>query len=375
MAEHDPAGLDRSIKREPASRLSLDLEHIHDTGLLHAADLQLPILASPPTCVQSIPGYEGGVFDPQKLGVACIVVPPSDCRGPNTLGDFQFTSAGKKTNAAEPLLIKDRMKVRPHKGKETGPDFTGRWYKFMLDAAFLVSEAAPAAVSNPAPAANGRLPFVVMHMRKPPQQTSVFAREPTTAVDAAARAPTDAPPTGHLAAAAEITPDESLEHITPALSLESLEEVLGRLGLAGTAAAGLEQLAAGLAVCLGRTGDEPPAASLLPSGVSLAAGAAGCEPLNAPAMAASATSCNHCGKGAKKKGANVAGAAEEAKPTAEEAKVAKKSAAHDAWENEEGGSELGSGDDESDESIEQEERLPIPVGFFRGDDSDPDDSD
>jgi hypothetical protein len=71
----------------------------------------------------------------------------------------------------------------------------------------------------------------------------------------------------------------------------------------------------------------------------------------------------------------VAGAAEEAKPTAEEAKDAKKSSARDAWENEEGGSELGSGDDESDDSIEQEDRLPIPVGFFRGDYSDPDDSD
>ena len=35
-----------------------------------------------------------------------------------------------------------------------------------------------------------------------------------TAVDAVARTPTDAPPTGHLAAASEITPDESLEQVT-----------------------------------------------------------------------------------------------------------------------------------------------------------------
>jgi hypothetical protein len=69
----------------------------------------------------------------------------------------------------------------------------------------------------------------------------------------------------------------------------------------------------------------------------------------------------------------VAGAAEEPKPTAAEVKEAKKSAAQDAWENEEGGSEVGSGDDGSDDSIEEEERLPIPVGFFRGDYSDPDD--
>ena len=72
------------------------------------------------------------------------------------------------------------MSVRPHKGKEPGPDLPGRYYTYTLDAAFLVSEPASAAVPGPAPAANGRLPFVLMHMRKPPLQTRVLAREPTS---------------------------------------------------------------------------------------------------------------------------------------------------------------------------------------------------
>ena len=52
----------------------------------------------------------------------------------------------------------------------------------------------------------------------------------------------------------------------------------------------------------------------------------------------------------------VAGAAQ-TKATAEEAEVAKASAARDAWENEEGGSEVGSGDDGSEGELVEEERL------------------
>ena len=53
------------------------LVHFHETGRLHPSDLQLPIMrGSPPTYMWFIPGYEGGAYDPERLGVACIVVPP-----------------------------------------------------------------------------------------------------------------------------------------------------------------------------------------------------------------------------------------------------------------------------------------------------------
>ena len=105
------------------------------------------------------------------------------------------------------------MKVRPHKGKEPGPDLPGSYYKFMLDAAFLISEPAPIAE---------RLPFAVMHMRKPPQQTRVLAREPTTAEDTPAQTLVDAPPTATLAAGSE--------------SPEEVTGLIERLSLAGAAA-------------------------------------------------------------------------------------------------------------------------------------------
>ena len=82
MQEHDPAGLMRRFEQA--------LEH-YDAGGLHPSDLRLPIWrGSPPTYMWFLPGYEGGAYDPEKLGVACIVVPPPTGLGANTLGDFCF---------------------------------------------------------------------------------------------------------------------------------------------------------------------------------------------------------------------------------------------------------------------------------------------
>jgi len=69
-------------------RFKQALDHIHETGLLQPSDLQFPIRASPPTAMQPIPGYEGGALDPQKLGVACMVVPPSQGRGVYSTGEW-----------------------------------------------------------------------------------------------------------------------------------------------------------------------------------------------------------------------------------------------------------------------------------------------
>ena len=114
------------------------------------------------------------------------------------------------------------MKVRPHKGKD-GPDLQGRYIKFMLDAAFLVSE--------PGSAADERLPFVVMHMRKPPPLTRDIAREPNkdTAEEAPVDTPTDALPAGHLAAAAGTTPERPESH-------EEVTRFIERLDVVGKAA-------------------------------------------------------------------------------------------------------------------------------------------
>ena len=58
-------------------RIKQALEHVHETGRLRPSDLQLPIYASPQYYKQILPGYEGGDFDPERLGAACIVAPPS----------------------------------------------------------------------------------------------------------------------------------------------------------------------------------------------------------------------------------------------------------------------------------------------------------
>ena len=79
MAEYDPADLDRRFKQA--------LGHVVETGRLRPSDLQIPILTD--ACfMQPLPGYEGGCYNPYTLGTACIFVPPSKGRGPNTQGDF-----------------------------------------------------------------------------------------------------------------------------------------------------------------------------------------------------------------------------------------------------------------------------------------------
>ena len=76
MEKIDRADLERRFKEA--------LKHMHGSGRLHPSDLQLPIQPSPPTNVKLIEGYEDGEFNPEKLGVACIVRPPSEGRGANT---------------------------------------------------------------------------------------------------------------------------------------------------------------------------------------------------------------------------------------------------------------------------------------------------
>ena len=76
---------------ELRQRFMQALEHIDETGRLRPSDLQLPIFTSPQYYKQSLQLYEGGVFDPEKLGVTYIVVPPKDGRGPNSLlGDWNL---------------------------------------------------------------------------------------------------------------------------------------------------------------------------------------------------------------------------------------------------------------------------------------------
>ena len=69
MEERDPMGL--------VGRMKQAVDHVHETGGLRPSDLQLPIYASPQYNKELLPGYEGGSFDPETLGAACIVVPKS----------------------------------------------------------------------------------------------------------------------------------------------------------------------------------------------------------------------------------------------------------------------------------------------------------
>jgi len=70
-------------------RIKQALDHIHETGHLCSSDLKLPIKLSPfDTAVSPIAGYENGEFDPERLGVACIVVPPAEGRGSDTKGTY-----------------------------------------------------------------------------------------------------------------------------------------------------------------------------------------------------------------------------------------------------------------------------------------------
>ena len=83
MEARDPAELMRLFKQA--------LDRIHG-GDLRASDLQLPIYATPPCYKQTLPGYEGGAFDPERLGAACIVVPPSQGRGENNQGVYNLNA-------------------------------------------------------------------------------------------------------------------------------------------------------------------------------------------------------------------------------------------------------------------------------------------
>ena len=80
MEEHDSSALMRLFKQS--------LDHVRETGRLHSSDLQLPVLDDP-TFMQPLEGYEGDKYDPERLGVACIVVPPGH-RGKNTKGLFNL---------------------------------------------------------------------------------------------------------------------------------------------------------------------------------------------------------------------------------------------------------------------------------------------
>ncbi|KAJ1488654.1 hypothetical protein T484DRAFT_3598050 [Baffinella frigidus] len=181
MVDDDFAGLER--------RLMEALQHVHETGLIRPSDIQLPILSSPPTVTQSIPGYEGGELDPQTLGVACIGLPPSEGRGANKEGAaYNLNPAGKKLKTSQDGLLRKRMTARPNEGFDA-PEFIGAWYKYFLEQPpvdFLVAD----------PAANRPWPYVCFHM---PKQTRVAAPEPATAVDETST-PADAPSTGPLAA-------------------------------------------------------------------------------------------------------------------------------------------------------------------------------
>ena len=110
------------------------------------------------------------------------------------------------------------MSAKAHAGK-SAPKLQGKYFKFVLGRpsvhSFLVQDA-PA-----------REPFVLMHMRKPREQTRVAVPEPTTPVDVD-HTPTDAPPPHTLAAGSESTPER------PA-SPEEVTGLVERLSLAGAA--------------------------------------------------------------------------------------------------------------------------------------------
>jgi hypothetical protein len=101
MEQRDRAGLEQ--------RFAAILDHLDVAGRLRPSDLQLPIFASPPYLKQPLEGYEGGAFDPATLGVACIVVPPTDCLGANSSGDWNLRQV-----SAPPSFLPDRPAALQH---------------------------------------------------------------------------------------------------------------------------------------------------------------------------------------------------------------------------------------------------------------------
>jgi len=78
-------------ERDLVQRFMQALEHVHESGRLRDSDLQLPIYASPQYYKLLLHGYEGGAFDPERLGAAFIVVPPPTGIGPNTPCTFNLS--------------------------------------------------------------------------------------------------------------------------------------------------------------------------------------------------------------------------------------------------------------------------------------------
>ena len=229
-------------------RFKQALEHVQETGgRLRDSDIQLHIYASPQY-------YKRGVFDPETLGAASIVMPPPTGIGPNTPCTWSLNFDSKPSTARSiPGLTAFGASVRAHPGK-SAPELEGRFHKFVLDKPPVDFLVGPASNSS-------NLPYVLMHM---PRRggVRVVTVEPTTAVDDVVHTPADAPPTG---AGSEITPDESTE------------DFFERLSLAGAA-------------------------------TNAGAGTGSGKGVGSPAMAASAacpTTCSFCGKGAKKKGAEL----------------------------------------------------------------------
>jgi hypothetical protein len=111
---------------------------------------------------------------------------------------------------SEPGLFELGMSARAHRGK-SAPKLDGKYRKFLLKTppvAFLVPDPAPAATSS-----SDREPFVLMLL--PKSRTRAAVPEPATAFDVSNTA-VDAPSTGPLGAASEITPErpESPDEVT-----------------------------------------------------------------------------------------------------------------------------------------------------------------
>jgi hypothetical protein len=115
------------------------------------------------------------------------------------------------------------MAAHPNQNKRS-PALPGAYYKCMLDKP-------PVDVLVPDPesaAARKREPFVLIQFRNLLQHTRVVVPVTTTAVDAAAYTPTDAPPASPLAAGSETLPER------PA-SPDEVTGLIQRLNLAGAA--------------------------------------------------------------------------------------------------------------------------------------------
>ena len=92
------ATLQHLLKEEPdrpelMRRFKQVLEHVGEARRLRPSDLQLPIRLSPfDTSISPLAGYEGGEFNPESLGLACVVVPPTEGRGSNTKGTWTLVA-------------------------------------------------------------------------------------------------------------------------------------------------------------------------------------------------------------------------------------------------------------------------------------------